>query len=412
MKDLEAAKREFARFLIKRGIALGEGQRLHINNAFVEVYDFVRILTEEAFAAGASYVDVTWVDDHIKRQNLMNASEEALYEYRGFSEETLTGMSERRDGEIYLFSGPPGIFSDCDPAKISGVAKPGRVLRSKTGYLENVSQCTTAVPSPSWAARVFPDLPRDEAVQALWEAVLYTVRVNGDGRSEERWDSILKEKQRLLDVLNRYQFDRLIYRNSIGTDLSVGLPDDHIWEYSAFGSVNTYNGAPYIRNVPTEEIFTSPHRLRVNGVIYSSIPLYYAGNTIEGIRLELENGRIVKAGAATNEELLRRMIDSDENSRYFGEVALTPYDSPINTCGVSFMNGLFDENASCHFAFGQSFDSVKGAEDMSREEKLAAGLNQSIMHRDFMVGTRDLSIVGITKDGREIPVFVDGVFAV
>ena len=215
--------------------------------------------------------------------------------------------------------------------------------------------------------------------------------------------------RRRVELLNGWQFASLRYANSLGTDLTVRLPDNHLW---AGATDHTPAGVEFLPNIPTEEIFTAPRWDGVEGRVYAALPLAMDGNLVKDFCLDFQDGRIVDVHAGEGEEYLRRTIDTDEGAHYLGEVALVPYDSPIRNTGILFYNTLFDENASCHLAFGKAYPScVKGGEDMSPEAQKAAGLNRSITHVDFMVGTKDLSIVGTTRDGREIPVFVDGNFA-
>ena len=254
---------------------------------------------------------------------------------------------------------------------------------------------------------VFPGA--DDAMDKLWEAVFAAVRVTGDGKAVERWAEHTKEQKKIVAKLNDFAFTSLHYSNSLGTDLTVGLPENHFW---CGASEVAGNGVEFIANLPTEEIFTLPHRDKVNGRVYASMPLSMNGNLIDGFWMELKDGKIVDLHADVGEEYLQKSVTLDEGSSYFGEVALVPYDSPINNTGLLFYETLFDENASCHFAFGEAYPCIHGAEKLSGEEQAALGMNQSINHVDFMVGTSDLKITGITPDGREIAVFEQGNFAI
>ena len=224
----------------------------------------------------------------------------------------------------------------------------------------------------------------------------------------ERWQAHLDTLDRRVERLNQLNFQSLHYTNALGTDLTVQLPEGHIWEA---GNDVTLSGRTYIANIPTEEIFTAPLKTGVNGVVYSALPLAHDGAIIDRFRFVVKDGKIVEARAEQGEEALKAAISVDEGASYFGEVALVPYDSPISNQKILFYNTLFDENAACHIAFGEAYPCLKGGQQMTKEELKARGLNDSITHVDFMVGTPDLSIVGTTHDGREIPVFVDGNFA-
>ncbi|MDE6588778.1 MAG: aminopeptidase, partial [Oscillospiraceae bacterium] len=259
------------------------------------------------------------------------------------------------------------------------------------------------------AEKVFPDKKGEEAMDALWDAVFSVCRVTGDGKAVERWKEFADITAKRVKLLNEYQFASLRYTNALGTDLTIRLPDNHVW---GGATDHTPEGVEFMPNIPTEEIFTAPRWDGVDGRVYSALPLAMDGNLIKDFYLDFKDGRIVDVHAGEGEEFLRRAIDTDEGSHYLGEVALVAYDSPIRKTGILFYNTLFDENASCHLAFGEAYPScVRGGEDMSPEEQKAAGLNHAMTHVDFMVGTPDLSIVGATHDGREIPGFTNGNFA-
>lgn len=244
-------------------------------------------------------------------------------------------------------------------------------------------------------------------MDALWEAIFAAVRVTGDGQAVARWQAHLDRLDARTKALNEYRFAELRYRNALGTDFSIRLPEGHIWES---GADVCRSGVPFIANIPTEEIFTAPLRDSGNGVICASLPLVKDGNVIRDLRFTVRDGMIVEATAKEGQDILRAAISVDEGASYFGEVALVPYDSPISNQKILYYHTLFDENASCHLAFGDAYPCIEGGEQMSREERKAHGLNDSITHVDFMIGTPDLAITGITEDGREIPVFRDGNF--
>ena len=246
-------------------------------------------------------------------------------------------------------------------------------------------------------------------MEKLWGAIFEAVRVTGDGQAVSRWQEHVDTLQKRVDTLNSLDLERLHYTNSLGTDLTIRLPEGHVW---SGGDGVAATGQRFVANIPTEEIFTAPLRDGVDGVVYASLPLVHDGNIIKGIRFTFRDGRIVEAQADEGEEQLKAAISLDEGAARLGEVALVPYDSPISNQRLLYYNTLFDENASCHLAFGQAYaECIRGGEKMSKEELLSAGLNDSITHVDFMVGTADLSITGYTRDGREVPIFVNGNFA-
>ena len=268
--------------------------------------------------------------------------------------------------------------------------------------------CIASIPIPSWAKKVFPGCGEEEAVEKLWEAILQAVRVGG-GDAVERWRTHLDTLQRRMDTLNELNLESLHYKNSLGTDLTIRLPEGAVW---AGGSTVTKSGVPYIANMPTEEIFTAPLRTGVDGVVYAAMPLVHNGVIMDRFHMVVREGKIVEVHAQIGEEALRAAVTLDEGASYFGEVALVPYDSPISNQKLLYYNTLFDENASCHLAFGEAYpECLKGGEDMTKEERQAHGLNTSITHVDFMVGTADLRITGRTRDGRDVDIFIDGNFA-
>ncbi len=403
--------REYARLLIRIGLNLQQGQRLVISCP-VDCALFARLCAQEAYDAGCSEVVMNWQDDALARMKYLQADESVfdqvpLWRRHFFNDYAL-------EGTAYL------AISASDPENLKGVDTQ-RLVRSQQASgaaLKDFNRlqmssgfpwCIASVPIPSWAAAVFPGQPEQSAMEQLWNAIFKAVRINGDGRAVERWRQHLDTLHRRMDILNSLNLQFLHYTNTLGTDLTVELPEGHVWEA---GDDRTQAGQPFIANIPTEEIFTSPLRTGVNGVVYASMPLAHDGNIIDGFSFTVKDGRIVDARARQGQESLVAAISVDEGARYFGEVALVPYDSPISNQKILFYNTLFDENAACHIAFGEAYPCLKGGRDMSKEELKARGLNDSITHVDFMVGTADLSIMGTTRDGRKIPIFLDGNFAI
>ena len=243
----------------------------------------------------------------------------------------------------------------------------------------------------------------------LWDAIFETVRIKGIGSAVSAWRQHLDTLSRRKALLNEYHFKYLHYTNALGTDLTIQLPEDHLW---AAGNSVMKNGVEFVANMPTEEIFTAPLKTGINGVVYAALPLVNDGNIIDKFYFVIREGKIVEAHAEKGEEFLKAAISVDEGASYFGEVALVPYDSPISNQKILYYNTLFDENASCHLAFGEAYpECLRGGEHMTKEELKARGLNDSVTHVDFMVGTADLSITGMTHDGKEVPIFRDGNFA-
>lgn len=408
---LENKRKEYARLLVEIGLGLREGQTLLLQSP-VACAPFARLCASAAYDAGAREVVLSWSDDFLTRERYLRADGAVFDEVPAWRKHLLNDAAVAGTPRLVIDAADPELLRDVDADRIVRAQRAaGDALEPYYhAYMNNDAPwCIAAVPIPSWAKRVFPDVSEDEATEKLWDAILETVRVTGDGKSAERWRAHLATLEERKNRLNALRFKSLHYANRLGTDLTVELPEGHLW---SAGSGATPKGQPFVANIPTEEIFTAPHRLGVNGVVYAALPLVDNGNVIDGFHLVVRNGKIVEAHAETGEAFLRAACTVDEGASYFGEVALVPYDSPISNQGILYYNTLFDENARCHLAFGEAYpECLEGGNAMSREELRAHGLNWSINHVDFMVGTDDLSIVGATRDGREVPVFVDGNFA-
>lgn len=268
--------------------------------------------------------------------------------------------------------------------------------------------CIAGAPSLAWANKVFPDMSDKEAVQALWQAIFKVTRCDHNDPIEA-WNDHRRSFERRVKILNEKKIKSLHYTNSLGTDLTIGLNDKYLF---AGGGSYTTDGVYSFPNIPTEEIFTSPNKKSVDGIVYSAMPLNYNGNIIDEFTITFKDGRIVDYSAKQGYDVLKSIIETDEGSHYLGEVALVPYDSPIRNMGILFYNTLFDENASCHLAIGRGFsECIEDGLTMNKEQLLEKGINDSLTHVDFMIGTDDLSIVATLDDGEEFVVFENGNFA-
>lgn len=407
---MEEKLREYARLLVRVGLNPYPGQRMVISSP-VECAAFARLCAREAYDAGCCEVVMNWTDDAMTRMKYLHAAEEVfgtvpLWRRHFFNDQALEGTAY-----LAISASDPENLKGVDSKRIIAAQRAsGKALKDfdRLQMCGGFPWCIASIPIPSWAVRVFPGKGEEEAVSALWDAIFRAVRVAGDGRAVERWREHLDTLERRLEKLNALHLKSLHYTNSLGTDLTVELPEGCIWES---GGDRTLAGRPYIANIPTEEIFTSPLKTGANGVVYASMPLVHDGNVIDKFHFVVKEGRIVEAHAEKGEETLRAAISVDEGASYFGEAALVPYDSPISNQNLLFYNTLFDENAACHIAFGEAYPCLEGGQQMSKDELKARGLNDSITHVDFMIGTPDLSIVGTARDGREVPIFVGGNFA-
>ena len=402
--------REYARLLVQVGLNVQKGQTLVISSP-VECAFFARLCAAEAYDAGCREVVMNWSDDALGRMKYLHAEDSVfdtvpLWRRHFYNDYAL-------EGAAYL------AISASDPENLKGV-DPGRLVRSQQASGKALKDfdrlqmcsgfpwCIASIPIPAWARKVFPALPEDEAMENLWEAIFRAVRISGDGRAVEKWQAHLDTLARRVERLNALDLKSLHYTNSLGTDLTVELPEGCVWEA---GNDETLSGVPFIANIPTEEIFTAPLKTGVNGVVCASLPLAHDGHIIDKFRFVVQEGRIVEAHAEEGEEALKAAVSVDEGAAYFGEVALVPYDSPISNQKILFYNTLFDENAACHIAFGEAYPCIRGGRQMTKEQLKERGLNDSITHVDFMVGTADLNITGTTRDGREVPVFINGNFS-
>ncbi len=402
---------EYAQLLIHVGVNIQPGQTLRISGS-VDCAQLVRLCVEAAYDAGARQVLVEWTDDFVTRQRYTKAHIDTFSEFPSYLSAMYDYLTENNCPVLSIIGSNPellkGVASDRIQAwqRTFGKGTEAFYTAMDSGAFQ---WCIGANPTRAWSAKVFPEKSSEAAIDALWTAVFETCRITGDGLAAARWKTHCDQTSARSQILNQYNFKSLHYTNSLGTNLTVCLPENHVW---AGGSDKTFNGIDYIANIPTEEIFTAPHYKGVNGRVYSALPLSLNGNIVENFYLDFENGKIVNLYAERGEEYLRASTQIDEGSSYLGEVALVPYDSPIRNSGILFYNTLFDENASCHLAYGAAYPNcIKGAEQLSESQQTELGLNHSVTHVDFMIGTKDLCITGTTQNGDEIPVFVDGNFA-
>ena len=407
---MEEKLQEYARLLVRVGLNVQRGQTLVISSP-VECAYFARLCAAEAYAVGCKEVVMNWHDDALGRMKYLYADDAVFDDVPLWRRHFFNDYAQ--EGAAYL------AISASDPENLKGVDG-SRIIRAQQASGKALKEfdrlqmcsgfpwCIASIPIPNWAKTVFPEDGEERAMERLWDAIFRAVRISGDGKAVEKWQAHLKTLHARMEKLNALKFKSLHYTNALGTDLTVELPEGHIWEA---GNDVTLSGQEYIANIPTEELFTSPLKTGVNGVVYASLPLVHDGNIIDGFHFVVKDGKIVEARARQGEETLQAAIAVDEGASYFGEVALVPYDSPISNQKILFYNTLFDENAACHIAFGEAYPCLEGGQKMTKEELKARGLNDSITHVDFMVGTPDLRIVGTTHDGREIPVFENGNFA-
>lgn len=401
---------KYARLAVVAGANVQPGQ-LMVIHASVRDYEFARMCVREAYEAGASRVLVEWNDEQVSHMSYMYCTEEELSDIPQWRYDMNAYNQERGCCILHIISDTPGLLRDIDPKKVQAAqlsaSKKFAPLQKYT--MNNEGQWSiVALPSAGWAKKIFPDKTEAEAVSALMDAILMSVRVTEDNDPVKEWE---QHNSELLDhaaELNAHNFKALHFTNELGTDLTVELVKNHVW---AGGCEETTNGVVFNPNMPTEEVFCMPLKTGVNGRVYASMPLSFQGKLIEDFWLEFKDGRVVDFGAKKEQETLKNLIETDEGSCYLGEVALISYDSPIKRTGILFYNTLFDENVSCHLALGRAYpNNVKGGTEMTEEELEAAGANYSMTHVDFMFGSRQMHIEGIKWDQSTVTVFEHGNF--
>lgn len=409
MMNIEEKLYKYAELLVDVGINITDGKRLYIR-ATADALPLVRLVTKIAYERGSKEVKVSLSDDTIARLNATYRTEEELAVIHDFQVAERMYYSDEKAGFLSIISSSPELLKDVSPKKLQAMqVANGQAFKEFSSRTQSDfhSWCVAGYPSVEWARLVYPELSDDDAVNALLVLILYTVRADVSN-PVEAWIEHDKTLHSKVDYLNDKQFTALRYE-APGTDLTIGLPENHLW---AGASSTDSNGDSFMANMPTEEVFTAPDKNRVNGYVSNTLPLSHGGNIIDDFKLTFKDGEVVEYTAEKGYEILKNIIGTDAGAKRLGEVALVPFDSPISNKGILFYNTLFDENASCHIALGSAYAfSLQGGKEMSREELDRAGLNDSITHVDFMIGSEKLNIYGVDKDGNETPVFIEGNWA-
>ena len=400
---------KYAKLLARVGLNIKKGQTVFVAAA-LDQPEFVTMVVEECYKAGASEVYVEWSHQPAEKLSSQYRSLESLSQMAPWVKAKWEFKAKNYSCRLWIESEDPDGMNGVDQEKMSKArqalypqVKPFRQA------MENKHQwCIAAVPGKAWAKKVFPDLSESKAVEAMWKAILSAARA--DGKNPVRaWKEHNADLRARSEYLNSLGLKYLEYKSANGTDLTVELLPDGVF---TGGTEKTLKGRIFNPNIPTEEVFTSPKAGAAEGIVYSTKPLSYMGEVIDNFSLRFENGKVVEAKAEKGEELLKKMVSMDEGAGKLGECALIPYDSPINQSGILFYNTLFDENASCHFAVGHGFNEcLKGFEKLTDEECKARGINESMIHVDFMIGSRDMSIVGIKENGERVQIFKNGTWA-
>lgn len=406
----QAKLKKYAELTIKAGLNIQEGQILVIN-AHLESAAFTREVVRAAYRQGAKKVHVDWGDVSTQRIHFEEMPEESLKEVPVWRKEMFKELVANNGAILQLTGTDPSAFAGVDPTRIQLAQQAaGKELKFfQAAQLKgDIHWCIIGVPTESWAKQVFPDASKEEAVERLWEKIFETVRLDRED-PVSAWEEHSKNIHDKVNYLNDQHFKALHYKGP-GTDLSIELHPDHVW--LGAGDKST-NGVTFLPNMPTEEVFTAPMKTGVNGKVTSTKPLALHGNLIENFSFTFKDGKVVDFTAEKGYDTLKAMLETDDSAKYLGEVALVPDASPISQSGIIFFNTLYDENASCHIALGNVITTnIKDGGKRSEDEMKSSGANQSIVHTDFMIGSPSLDIDAETNDGKRIPLFRNGNWAI
>lgn len=409
MKDFDKLLEKYAELVVKVGVNIQPGQVLIVQSP-LETVQFTRLIVSKAYEAGAKYVQVEWDDEMISRIRYEKAPDNSFEYYPKWQADMMEQLAEGGGALLHIKVPDPMLLKGVDGEKVSTAVKAAAMAREKfQGYIRTnkVSWSLIKAPTQAWANKVFADLPESERIDAMWEAVFLMNRVGNDDPVSAWQEHIGNLKQRQ-NYMNNKRYKRLHYR-APGTDLKVELPEGHLW---LGGGDHNEAGVYFVANMPTEEIYSMPHRTGVNGTVTSTLPLNLNGRLVEGIQLTFKDGKVTDYQAKSGREHLTSLLATDEGASFLGEIALVPHDSPISRLNRIFYNTGVDENASCHFALGSSYPvNIEGGTKLSKQELLAKGANVSLTHVDFMIGSAELDIDGELEDGTIEPVFRKGNWA-
>lgn len=400
--------REYAKLIVRRGVNVQKGQEVLIR-AGLDQPEFVAMVVEEAYKAKAKKVTVQWEYQPLDKLHYRYRSLKTLGTVEEWEKARQEHYCETLPCRIYLESDDPDGLKGINMEKVSKARQMQYpILKPYRDRRENKDQwCIAAVPGAAWAKKVFPGMRTSTAMEKLWEAILTTSRVTDD--PVKAWDAHNADLQGRCDYLNSLHIRSLHYTAENGTDLTVGMIPEARW---CGGGETSLQGIFFNPNIPTEECFISPMRGQAEGIVYASKPLSYRGQLIENFSVRFENGKVVEVKAEKGEELLKTMVSMDEGAAYLGECALVPQKSPISESGLLFYNTLFDENAACHLALGMGFaDTIRDFQNKTLDECRALGVNDSMIHEDFMIGCDSMNIDAICEDGKVVPIFRGGNWA-
>lgn len=400
--------RSYAKLIVRVGANVQKGQEVRVF-ASLDQPEFIKMLAEECYKAGASRVTVDWNYPELTKLSARYMKLRDLSETREWEKARMQDMVDHLPVRIFIESEDPDGLRGINPKYFKAFAARIKFSKPYRDAIDNKHQwCIAAVPGEAWAKKVHPELSKRAAVEQLWKDILYTARADGEDPIAD-WEEHNRDLKARSKYLNDLHLRELRYHSANGTDFKVGLIPTA--EFHA-GRDTTMQGVVYDPNMPTEEVFTSPDRRTAEGIVYATKPLSYQGQLIENFSVRFEKGRAVEVKAEKGQAVLEQIISMDEGCHYLGECALVPKESPIHQSGLLFYNTLFDENAACHLALGFGFDEcVKGFENMTKEELYEIGVNDAGNHTDFMIGSDDLSIDGVDEHGNVHPIFRNGTWA-
>ena len=399
---------KLAELAVKTGVSLQKGQDLLLTSP-IEALPLVRKVVEHAYKAGANLVTPLFSDPEITVSRFKYASDQSFDKATNWLYNGMAEAFDNNTARLAIVGEDPLLLSGQDPSKVSRANKATSIAAKPA--MERITRFDInwnliSWPGKAWARQMFPELDQENAQRKLADAIFTASRVNSSDPISE-WKKHNINLRKWSDWLNSQNFYALSYKGP-GTNLTVGLEDDHEW---MGGASKAQNGVICNPNIPSEEVFTTPHAYRVDGEVCATKPLSHQGSLIENIKVKFEKGKIIEAYASKGEEVLLKVLDSDEGARRLGEVALVPDDSPISNTGLLFYNTLFDENAACHIALGQCYAKCFKGEQLSKEEIVSKGGNSSMIHIDWMIGSNKIDIDGVFKDGTKVPIFRQGNWA-
>lgn len=410
MDTFQTNLEKYAELVIKVGVNIQPGQVLYVESP-IEAMDLTRKIVKQAYTAGAKYVQVNWDDEAVTRARFEYASDESFDFYPEWIAKSMEMIAEHGGALLNIKVPDPELYKGIDSSKVARATKAMSIARSKfQSYVRNnkFSWCLVKAPTKAWANKVFSDLPEEERVHAMWETLFKINRVDKEN-PVEAWREHIRELRRVHGVLNTKKYTKFHYR-APGTDLHLELPEGHVWHGG--GDYNA-DGVYFVANMPTEEVYSMPKRTGVNGTVSSTMPLNLNGRIIDKFSLTFKDGKVVDYTAEVGLEHLTSLLETDENAKYLGEVALVPHESPISNLNRIFYNTGIDENASCHLALGSAYPTnIENGTKMTKEQLIEAGANVSLVHTDFMIGSADLDIDGVLPDGTVEAVFRKGNWAI